>query len=183
LTVKLRPCDEQQLVGTWRQHKFREGSFKYRIEGDWTGSRHLLAASAVSSQPPGALLDMVAPGVNAAAALVDSQHQFFDDCARPGVHADRLRAFGPIVATKWKDLRLDGLEVDMERWTVADLDFLELSIRVEPDDEETAADFEGRATEKQRDLHQALQHRRVAVSERRENKTQLVLTALTAGDH
>jgi hypothetical protein len=177
LTLKLRPCDEQQLVGKWSD-SFEEESFKYRIEGDWSGSRHVLAASAVSNQPQDSLLDTVAMGVDAAIPLDDNQRQFFDDCARPGVHADRLVALGPIAATKWSELKFGELDVNMERWTVADLDFLELSIRVKPKGGETVDTFESRAAAKQQELHQAVIDRGTAISERRENKTQRVLAAL-----
>ena len=86
LTLKLRPCDEAQLVGTWSK-SFRKDSFEYRIEGDWSGNRRVMAASAVSSRPPGSLLDAVAPDLDAALAFDHNQRMFFADCARPGVQA------------------------------------------------------------------------------------------------
>ena len=86
LTLKLRPCDEAQLVGTWSK-SFKKDSFEYRIEGDWSGNRRVMAASAVSSRPPGSLLDAVAPDLDAALAFDHNQRMFFADCARPGVQA------------------------------------------------------------------------------------------------
>jgi len=70
----------------------------------------------------------------------------------PGVRIDRLLALGSISSTKYPDLPLDDLDVNMERWTVADLDFLELSIRVKSKDDETADEFQSRAERKQKKL-------------------------------
>jgi hypothetical protein len=179
VTMKLRPCDEKQLVGTWSS-SFTAKPFEYRIEGDWSGSRHLLAASAVTTQPQASVLAAVAPGANSALALDDNQLRFFDDCAPPGVHADRLIAMGPISATKWTDLTFGALNVTMERWTVLDMDFLELSVRAKPGPGQTAQDVQNRATSMQRELLQVVTERGVVISQRRENKTERVLTALAS---
>jgi len=58
--------------------------------------------------------------------------------------------------------------------------FLELSIRVKPERQEADAAFQDRASELQRDLHEAVRRRGVAISDRQENKTQRVLAALAA---
>lgn len=179
VTMKLRPCDQKQLVGPWSS-PFTTKTFEYRIEGDWSGSRHVLAASAVTTQPQASVLAAIAPGANSALALDDNQLRFFDDCAPPGAHADRLIALGPISATKWKDLKFGALDVTMERWTVLDMDFLELSVRAKPERGETTQDVQNRATSMQRELQQAVIERGVVISERRENKTERVLTALAS---
>ena len=178
LTAKLRPCTEAQLVDRWSA-PFDTKSFEYRIEGDWSGQRRVLAASAVSKRPQGSLLDAVKADVDAAAALSADQREFLDACV-PGVRIDRLLALGSISSTKYSDLPLDDLDVNMERWTVADLDFLELSIRVKSKDDETADEFESRAERKQKKLEKAVRHRGLVISEHHENKTKRVLTALAS---
>ncbi|MFE1879949.1 hypothetical protein [Streptomyces diastatochromogenes] len=178
LAVKLRPCTEAQLVGQFSSPFDRE-SFEYKVEKDWSGSRRVLSASATCTRPQGALLYAVAPGANAAASLDDRQQQFLQKCA-PTVHITELAALGPISSTKFNNVPLDDLEVDLERWSVADLDFLELSIRVKPKDDEKADEFEARAKRKQKKLESAVRDRGVVISENPENKTRRVLTTLAA---
>lgn len=179
LTLKLRPCTKEQLVGRFSS-PFDGESFEYKIEQDWSGSRHVLSASATRSHPQGALLDAVAQGADAATPLDARQLRFLQECA-PAVHITGLVALGPISSTKFDDVPLDDLEVDMERWSVADLDFLELSIRVKPKDDENDDEFEARAKRKQKKLESAVRDRGVVISENPENKTRRVLTALAAG--
>ncbi|PWJ05357.1 hypothetical protein DKG34_21310 [Streptomyces sp. NWU49] len=181
LTVKLRPCAKGQLVGRFSS-PFDEESFEYKIEEDWSGNRQVVAASATSSHPQGVLLDSVAPGADAAAPLTARQLQFFRACV-PALHATGLVALGPIASTKFSDVPLDDLEVDLERWTVADLDFLELSIRVKLKDEEKADEFEARAKRKQRKLESAVMDHGLVISENPETKTRRVITTLVANHH
>jgi hypothetical protein len=48
-TVKLGPCRRRQLVDQWtRSHPKDRDGFEYKIERDWAGDRHVLAASAVA---------------------------------------------------------------------------------------------------------------------------------------
>lgn len=47
-TVKLRPCEPTGLPPGWT-HKIDAAEFEYRIEGDWSGSHHSVAASAVNT--------------------------------------------------------------------------------------------------------------------------------------
>jgi hypothetical protein len=176
LTVKLRPCTQEQLVESWSAPS-KTASLEYRIEGDWSGQRRSLAASAVSKRPQGSLLDAVKTDIDAAAAVSADQREFLATCA-PGVRIDGLRALGPISATKFSDLSLGDLDVNMERWTVADLDFLEVSIRVEPKDGESADEFELRVERKQKKLEKKVREHGVVISDRHENKTKIVLTAL-----
>ncbi|WP_407914727.1 hypothetical protein [Kitasatospora sp. NE20-6] len=179
LAVKLRPCTEEQLVGRFSR-PFDEESFEYRIEEDRSGSRHALAASAVSSHPQGALLAAVAPDADAGAPLGALQRQFLREC-EPGLHLGGLVALGPVASTKFNNLLLDDLKVDMERWSVSDLDFLELSIRVKPKDDEGAEEFEARSRRKQEKLESSVRDRGVVISEHLDDKTRRVLTALAAG--
>jgi len=178
LTVKLRPCDQRHLIGRWERSFGGEG-FDYRVEGDWAGTRHSLAASAVNKHGPGALLGAVGDDAEPAGALDPEQREFLEQCVHPTARVDRLIALGPIAATKWSEQAVGTVEkVNVERWAVGELDLLELSIRVKPKDREHVKDFESRATQKQRDLHAAVQAVGVEIAERAENKTQLVMTTL-----
>ncbi|MFD7247673.1 hypothetical protein [Streptomyces massasporeus] len=179
LTVKLRPCTTDQLTDRF-SGPFDGESFEYKIEADWSGSSRVLSASATRAHPQGALLNAVTPGAEAADFLDTLQMQFLRECA-PAVHITELVALGPIASTKFNNVPLDGLEVDLERWTVADLDFLELSTRIKHKHDETPHEFETRVERKQEKLRSAVRDRGIAISQNPENKTRRVLTALATG--
>ncbi|PWI05339.1 hypothetical protein DIZ27_39800 [Streptomyces sp. NWU339] len=177
LTVKLRPCTREQLAGRFSA-PFEAEPFTYKIEEDWSGNRRVLAASLVHGRPPGVLSDAVKPGADPGASIDAVQDQFLHACA-PAVRLDGLVALGPILSTKVDDVPLDDLDADLEAWSVADLDFLEVSIRVKPKGEDDVEKFTARAERKQRKLEDAVRERGVALSEHPESKTRRVLTALT----
>ncbi|MFG2806704.1 hypothetical protein [Streptomyces massasporeus] len=176
LTVKLRPCTTAQLTGRFSSPFDRE-SFEYKIEEDWSGSRHVLSASATRVHPQGTLLNAVTPGAEAAAPLDALQLQFLQECA-PAVRFTELVALGPIASTKFNNVPLDNLEVDLERWTVADLNFLELSTRIKRKHGEKPHEFEKRVEHKQKKLQSAVRDRGIAISQNPDNKTRRVLTTL-----
>lgn len=184
VTVKLRPCTDNQLVSRWSA-PFEKGDFAYRIEHDWSGRRRTLAASAVSSRQRGSLLHAIGPTDDTAAAIADEQRSFLDQC-RHEVPFDQLTALGPVAATKFAEFTLDGLDVNAERWSVAGLDFLELSLRVKPRDSDKSRNgesphaFEARAEGAQHKLEEAVRRRAVTISTNQENKTKRVLTALAS---
>lgn len=176
LTVKLRPCTKEQLAGRFSA-PFEAKPFTYKIEEDWSGNQQVLAASLVHGHRPGVLPDAVKPGADPAASLDAVQEQFLHVCA-PAVQLDGLVALGPILSTKADDVPLDDLEVDLEAWSVADLDFLEVSIRVKPKDEDDMEKFTARAERKQRKLEDAVRERGLVLSQHPESKTRRILTAL-----
>ncbi|NUL02542.1 hypothetical protein HRW07_04630 [Streptomyces lunaelactis] len=176
LTVKLRPCTRERLVGRFSA-PFDAEPFTYKIEKDWSRNGRVLAASLVRSHPPGALAEAVERGADPAAPINAVQDQFLHACA-PSVPLDGLVVLGPILSTKVDDVPLDDLEVDLEVWSAAGLEFLEASIRVKPKDEDDAEEFTARAERKQRNLEDAVRERGVVLSEHPENKTRRVLTAL-----
>ncbi|GAA4335578.1 hypothetical protein GCM10023086_68170 [Streptomyces venetus] len=178
LTVKLRPCTREQLVGRF-SGPFDADPLTYKIEHDWSGNQHVLAASLTHGHPPGTLSDAVAPGADPGAPIDAVQDQFLHAC-KPTVRIDGLIALGPILSTKVDDVPLDDLEVDLEAWSVAGMDFLEASIRVKPKDEDDAEKLDKRAERKQRKLEDAVRERGVVLSEHPGNKTGRVLTALAA---
>ncbi|MFJ7073481.1 hypothetical protein [Streptomyces sp. NPDC098781] len=176
LTVKLRPCRREQLVGRFSD-PFEAQPFTYKIEEDWSSNGRVLAASLVHGHAPGVLSGAVAPGGDPSAAIDAVQDQFLHACT-PSLRLDGLVALGPVRSTKFDDVPLDGLDVDLEAWSVAGLDFLEASIRVKPKDEDNAEELETRAERKQRKLSDAVRERGVTLSENPENKTRRVLAAL-----
>jgi len=177
LTVKLRPCIEQQLIGRW-DASFETKSLEYRIEGDWSGERRTLAASAVNESAPGSLLEMVGAFADPADAMTSKQRQFLNQCAPPDVEIDRLVALGPIDSTKWADVVISGLVVNVERWLTQEFDFIELSLRVKPNDEETLFEFESRVTAKLRALENAARDSGLPIDTHNDTKTQRVLATL-----
>ncbi|MGW0778342.1 hypothetical protein ACWD01_33030 [Streptomyces sp. NPDC002835] len=179
LTVKLRPCTREQLVGRFSA-AFDAEPFTYRIEEDWSGARRVLAASLVHDHQPGHLTDAVATGADPAAPIGALQDQFLHACA-PDVQFGGLVALGPIRSTKVEDVALDDLEVNLEVWSGAGLEFLEVSSRAKPKDGDDAEELTARAERKQRELEDAVRARGVTISELPDTKTHRVLTALAAG--
>ncbi|WP_395366595.1 hypothetical protein ACHGLA_35070 [Streptomyces sp. YH02] len=180
LTVKLRPCTREQLVGRFSApFEVEQLSVTYRIEEDWSQNGRVLAASLVHDHPPGVLEAAVVPGGDPNAPIDAVQDQFVHACARD-VRFDGLVALGPIHSTKVEDVPLDGLEVDLEAWSVAGLDFLEAAIRVKPKDGDDEDELRARAERKQRKLEEAVRERGVTLSEVHDSKTRRVLTALVA---
>ncbi|GGW55837.1 hypothetical protein GCM10010503_36180 [Streptomyces lucensis JCM 4490] len=176
LTVKLRPCEREQLVGRFSA-PFESGPLAYGVEEDWSVSGRVLAASLVHDHPPGALPAAVRPEADPAAPIDEVQDQFVHACA-PAVRLDGLVALGPILSAKARDVPLGDLVVNLETWSAAGLDFLEASIRVKPKSGENADELTARAERKQRRLNEAVRERGLTVSEHSESKTRRVLTAL-----
>ncbi|WP_054814739.1 hypothetical protein [Nocardia arizonensis] len=178
LTVKLRPCLRPQLTGRWTA-PFDADGLEYRIAADWCEDRRTLSASALGRRPRGSVRRVARRGVDVISALESAQRQFLVSCTPPGVAVDRLVVLGPVASTKWTAVRLDGLEVDVERWQVGELDMLELLLRVIPVPGESHADLESRAALDQRVFESAVRAAglRIAAGP---TKTERVLTALTA---
>ncbi|MGW1615962.1 hypothetical protein ACWCQZ_42250 [Streptomyces sp. NPDC002285] len=176
LTVKLRPCLREQLVGRFSA-PFEAEPFTYKIEEDWSGSNRVLAASLVHDHKPGKLSAALEPGGDPAAAIDAVQDQFLHACT-PDLRRDGLVALGPVHSMKFDDVPLGDLDVDLEAWSVAGLDFLEASIRVKPKDEDDAEKLTARAERRQEKLNEAVRERGVTLSENPENKTRRILTAL-----
>lgn len=160
-------------------HPFTDDALRYRIEEDWSSERRVLSASAVSERPAGSLHDATMLGADVTTALDPAQRQFLVSCTPPGVAVDRLSAMGPISSTKWTEVRVGDLEVDAERWRIADLDLLELSLRVTPEHSESHTEVRNRAIDRQRRFETAVRRRGLHI-ETGETKTQQVLAALTA---
>ncbi|MFW0785849.1 hypothetical protein AAFP35_15155 [Gordonia sp. CPCC 206044] len=177
LTVRLRPCSPRQLPARWSE-PFTDGDFSYRLEGDWCGSHRATAASAISRREPGSLAEAMSAGADPAHVLDSGQRQFLVTCTPAGVPIDHLVPLGPIDSWRWSDVLLDGAEVAVERWSVADVDMLEISTVVHAEPGESADDLEARADAAQVALENAVRTRGLTPSPT-DMKTQRVLTALS----
>jgi hypothetical protein len=168
-TVKLRPCRRSQLADRWVAPDGEDDVWEYRVEGDWTGERHTLAASLK--------VDLAAPDLGVAlgdpsAAFDARQRAFLDTSASLRINPTTLQVFGPIAAERWKKLEIGGVDgVNAERWTFDALDFLELSIRVDAEDALTA----------QVTFAQAVAAAGLRSDDAAQSKTEQVLDALTVG--
>jgi hypothetical protein len=137
VTVKLRPCRPGQLNATWFAFR-RSAHHELRIYGDWTGGRRVLAASLARAAPREQLREFLDSGPLDLGRLFSiRQRRYLSECAAAYVDLDDLRLLGPVKARRWR-LREGRYEIAAERWTVSGdpsgLDFLELSVAVEPDD-------------------------------------------------
>jgi hypothetical protein len=108
---------------------FETKSIVHRIEGQWSGQRRGLAASAVSERAQGSLLEVVGAYADPAEAITGKQRQVLNQSAPQGVRVDGLVALGRIDSTKWTNVPTGGINVNVERWTAADVDTVELSIQ------------------------------------------------------
>lgn len=168
-TVKLRPCRRSQLTGDWLDQAEGDG-WKLRVEQDWAGRRRVLAASWVADRPRGRIAAVRAGQDRVRRLFNDGQEQFLADCADLRVNLDALTLLAPVTTVRWKDVRVHGVDgVVVERWTIDDLDFVELSIRT---------DTVENAPRVQRELHAAVRALDLALDEQATSKTEQVLTHL-----
>jgi hypothetical protein len=100
-----------------------------RLEGDWSGERRMVAASLSRDLAP-ATPDPRGPG-DVRALLSDRQTRLAQAWVIP---LDLVEPLGPVLAESWEGA-VDGVaqKCSFERWTVAELRFLEVSLRVEGD--------------------------------------------------
>jgi hypothetical protein len=128
-TVKLRPCRRSQLTTEWTSEEEGDG-WRLRVEEDWAATRRSLATSCVSDLTEGRI-DAVRAGTAPVRRLFgEGQRRFLRECAGMRIELDALTLLPAVAATRWEDVRVGDVdEVVVERWTLDDLDFLELSIR------------------------------------------------------
>jgi hypothetical protein len=109
---------------------------------------------------------------------MDADHQVLPVGAqhRPGDIG--RRALGPIDSTNWTNVPIGGFSVNMERWTAAGLDTVELSLRVAPSDDEPPVEFEARVAAELRRLDAAVRDLRLPIDSHHDAKTQRVLGSL-----
>lgn len=140
-TVKLRPCRRSQLTARWLAIETTD-QLELRVEEDWAGQRKVLAASAQADLEREVLDRVLSRDALPSGLLNTAQEEYVADCAAIRVNLEATARLGPIDATRWKSVgpsELAALMVRAERWTVAGLDFLELSMKVSLENAEQAA--------------------------------------------
>lgn len=170
-TVKLRPCPPGRLTGRWLVG-FEEDGLKYRLEEDWAGDRHVLAASLQADLTRQQLAQVTDRTTLPADLLTGAHGELLADCGPDvPVTPSELTRLGPIDATRWKKVREPGfgaLDARAERWVVGGLDFLEVSIKVQ----------EGEAEAAGQQLWDAMAGTRLSLDPSQEAKTSRVLELL-----
>jgi hypothetical protein len=167
-TLKLRGPEGCIDPALWHRRTSRLGE-QARIEGDWTGDRHLVSAS-LDSDVEGGRIDEVFAGRPHQAQRLFSKAQAA--LAEAWLLRFRgLQLLGPIEARKW-EAGAGRLEQDIaaELWEVDDrLRFLEFSIRVGVEQDQVA---------EQRRLEATLGDHELRVDPEQKTKTRLVLQRL-----
>lgn len=161
-TVKFRPVESTQRFLKWKSYE------DFKLEGDWVGTRQVVAASLTAEQQRGEII-AVAEGRRAVHKLFsEAQERFLQDESASPIQFERLEALGPIEAYKWQVDPPPGLEsaIAAEYWKLPDQTaFLELSIRAKP----------AVALRAQVDFTHYLQEHRLDPKGVQETKTQTVL--------
>ena len=142
-----------------------------KVEQDWSGTRRVLSVSCRAEHPSGLVAAVSDGDAPIRSLFTKAQRQFLDDSASIRLNIDELTLLPGVTARRWKPVAIGGIdaEVDRERWTVSDLDFLEFSVKLDSVNLPAAT---------QRRLDAELQKRHVPTSTARETKTTLVLSRL-----
>jgi hypothetical protein len=125
VTIKLRPCRSSQFTDRWL-----EDTKKLKVEADWAGNRHVLAASHTEKPQKSVIPAVEAKQRPFTDLFTDQQLDFLADCADASINLGTLTVLPPVAAARWGKKVIVGppeLELRAERWTVDNLDFLELS--------------------------------------------------------
>jgi hypothetical protein len=164
-TLKLRGPEGCLDPVAWRQLPTtgRDGA---KLEGDWSGEHRMIAASLSHDLDP-PTPDPRSPG-DVRALLSDRQIHLAHAWVIP---LDKAEPLGPVLADSWEG-DIDGVaeKCAFERWTVAELRFLEISLRVDDDEAETT----------QQRLAQAVHDAGLTVAPKAGTKTDTVLRRLIA---
>jgi hypothetical protein len=134
-TVKLRPVDPAKVGRRWKKTK------GFQIELDLVGDEPTCSAKLEDTQQPGEI-DAVADEKRPIKKLFsDDQQDLIQEYKPDRVSWDDLKVLGPIEVEKW-EWKPRGFphEVTIEEWVLPDKsDFLELSIKVNPNEAIEAA--------------------------------------------
>jgi hypothetical protein len=139
VTVKFRPGRRSQLTDSWlATTRTADGKLdaELKVEEDWAGERRVLSISLTAERPNDLVAAVAAGEAGIGALLTDDQRRLVDECAGILVNLAALTMLPAVSAMRWPTFAAPGpggsaLDVRAERWTVHDLDFLELSIAVE----------------------------------------------------
>lgn len=139
VTVKFRPGRRSQLTDSWlAMTTTADGNLdsELKVEEDWAGERRVLSVSLTAERPEGRVAAVAAGERDIRALLTGDQERLIEECAGTFVNLAALTMLPAVSAIRWPTFAVPGqdgpaLKVRAERWTVHDLDFLELSIAVE----------------------------------------------------
>jgi hypothetical protein len=137
-TAELRPCRTSLLTERWLDFH-GQGPDSFRLAGDWSGERRVLAASFASDCGRTAVEAVTSGSRPPATAFSDRQRAFLAECADLPIGLGDLDILGPVATTVWTGMRLDHHEVTLEHWSLpgdetdAPLEWLEVSERVAPE--------------------------------------------------
>lgn len=139
VTVKFRPGRRSQLTDSWlATTNTADGDLdsELKVEEDWAGERRVLSISLTAERPKGLVAAAAAGERDITTLLTNDQRRLIDECAGTFVNLAALTMLPAVSAMRWPTFAAPGpggtaLDVRAERWTVHDLDFLELSIAVE----------------------------------------------------
>ena len=140
VTIKFRPARRSQLTNSWlATTKVGDGELdsELKVEEDWAGERRMLSISLTAERPDGRVAAVAAGEHGIRTLLTDHQERLIEECAGTFVNLAALTMLPAVSAIRWRTFPVPGpaggpgLDVRAERWTVLDLDFLELSIAVE----------------------------------------------------
>ena len=146
LDSEFRPGRRSQLTDPWlAMTTTADGDLdaELKVEEDWAGERRVLSISLTADRPKG-LVAAAAAGERSIGALLNhDQRRLIDECAGTVVNLATLTMLPAVSAMRWPTFTVPGpgasaMDVRAERWTVNDLDFLELSIAVEVQDAQAA---------------------------------------------
>jgi hypothetical protein len=130
-TLKLRGPEGCIDPDLWHR---RTGSFgkRAKLEGDWVGERHLLAASLDGKIEGGRIEEVVAEQPQQVKRLLSAeQRALAEEWLLP---LDEVQLLGPVRAAKWRPGMGELGDVAAELWEVGDrLRFLELSVLAKDD--------------------------------------------------
>jgi hypothetical protein len=130
-TVKIRPCRISQITPKLLALSADEDS-GFKLEADWAGD-NVLAASFTVDLPGHPVARARAERKPLSSLFTNEQADFLRDCADAQVNLEALTLLDKtVIALRWKPSRFDGAttadKIRAERWSVGELDFLELSI-------------------------------------------------------
>ena len=139
VTVKFRPGRRSQLTDSWLATTKAGGGHRdaeLKVEEDWAGERRVLSVSLTVECPDGLVSAVAAGERDVRALLADDQRRLVSECAGTFVNIAALTMLPAVTATRWPGFAVPcpgrpALDVRAERWTVQDLDFLELSVVAE----------------------------------------------------
>ncbi|MBU2664020.1 hypothetical protein KOI35_11015 [Actinoplanes bogorensis] len=146
VTVKFRPGRRSQFTDAWLgTTTTTNGSLEseFKVEADWAGDRRTLAVSLTADRPKDLVAGVAAGERSIRALFTDDQKRLIETCAGFPVNLEVLTVLPAVAARRWPTFAVSEpgrppLDVRAERWTVGDLDFLELSIAVALDVAEEA---------------------------------------------